>query len=251
MLAEMIDRIVHLGKLGAQVQVVELPRNQLMLKHPSGESEVIDGDAPVLNTCVTTIASFVEWVKEHADLPLRIYVSDLHIIGRVDETEDPDYHCVSFKMEQSMQLTTLKNWASCKGYLTHHAVSILRGPLADTCADSFLTVLRRMKFSIGQTGQKQVSHKGESMGREIEQQAESYEGEIPETISFVLPLFRGLPVGHSTLRCAVSVDPANETVALDFIADTLDDAIRSVVHEMVTKLQQDVPGAIVVAGIPK
>jgi hypothetical protein len=136
-------------------------------------------------------------------------------------------------------------WATVKelcdqGFRQKDFVRAVRGPLFGTTDPRWLPVFRRMDFQRLAKSTREVSNAGEKLGRSVEMAAQSADGEIPESMTFVLPVFTLQELRARELRVAIEVDVDTERIRGGRIGDDFDAAFQAARYEIVEWLRDNV-----------
>lgn len=103
---------------------------------------------------------------------------------------------------------------------------------------TLVALIRDTKWSVGSSGNANVQHGKESMGREVEAEVSAGAGAIPEQVLLSFPLFKGL-TQRVTINCALEIDPHDQTLWLTPFPDACDNEIDRVVSEIATYMRKE------------
>lgn len=248
MIREALQYLTDIGRKASEAQVIDLPDRKMGVVL-EGKLTPYDRDRPGRKVRVATLASLVDWASVLGDgRDVQVLVGEVNVTCDVDLDEVVPDRC-QMEMEISRPMAALMKWRG--GPLSiKQVVGLLRAELDGTCDKNYLSVFRRVDFSRANSSSRAISHASESMGRSVEMTAQSSHGEIPETLVFQVPMYRlGVPMPAQTLRYAVDVDSANETVAISEIGDCLRVARENARADVAEFLTKQLPeGSLVLIG---
>lgn len=229
------------------IETKELPDNQLLVARTGEESRIVKRDRDGVKYSVCDIESIVSFIKDRAtEEATHILIRDVHI----QVWTDAENHIVDFaelKISPSAAYKDLMAWESAPR-LQRSVVKALRGPLEGTFESSLLKIFKNLDFERMQGARAKVTHSGESLGRSIEQKVQSADGEIPEKLTFSLPLWRHLPVPEVKLAYAVQADCDSMQIDISPIGDTIEDALYQTKVAMRQYLETAFPNILVMIG---
>lgn len=87
----------------------------------------------------------------------------------------------------------------------------------------------------------------DTMGKSVDNAVRSLAGELPEVILFTTPLLQNAPCMPVDLRYYVEVDHDKEQIGIAAIGDFVAEAMRDTVAQLIDRLKDELPAALVVA----
>lgn len=247
MIKEALELLVDLGRKSKEARLLDLPGHRAALVR-GDDIELYDKDRQPRNVRVETLASFVRWVKSIGmGRDVQILVGDEQVIAFVD-IEDHIVDVCILPLEKSAALQWLTIWADQPLSVTE-VVRGLRTALDGAFEKSYLPTFRRIDFSRMKSSAIKVTHTGESMGRSVEKQAQSAEGEIPDVLAFDVSAYSiDVAFAKYKMRYAVDVLCDTERIAITPIGDGVDRAIYGAKAELVAWLDTALPDCMVLSG---
>ena len=116
--------------------------------------------------------------------------------------------------------------------LQSEVVELLRGPLLGCVDESYAKLMQRIDFEVRRKTRASVSAGKESLGREIESQAESANGEIPEHIALTFPWFSDFPHFSVSVKFSLCMDVPAETMKLVPVGSKLEASLNSTIERI-------------------
>jgi hypothetical protein len=113
--------------------------------------------------------------------------------------------------------------------------------------------LRSLDFTRRNDGSRTIEHGRESLGKSIEMQVQSKQGELPEVFEINLPWYSTSPVNEGWFRLSVTLDLDAASEAIRFVVrgDDLDrynqqalKMVQRIVHEMINDGGGEIPVVI-------
>lgn len=245
MLKEAIDRLAELGSEAAGIEVQHLCNRKLLVRQGTTYSTVEKDPLP-RDHVASDLDGFVNLVEDLSEGAGIIFVGETEVIGILDSDTRDDL--VRMPLVRTRALDAALELAVPRDQRT--VISKLREELYGCCDERLLAVIRRLDFSRTSDGRSHVQHGRESLGKSVEAQVQSSDGEIPEITVFNMPAFKDpLLVSEIEFRCAVTVDPANEKLSFRPMGEQLERELLRVRKGIVERLGAQLTG-LVVMGYP-
>lgn len=133
-------------------------------------------------------------------------------------------------------------------------VGLLRREFRDAIgAAEMLAAVRKLRFKQRSEGHSALTHGGESLGRQIENEVTGMEGlEIPELLTLETNLFSnpGERDHRYKLTLDLEIDPANQLFLLRPLPDEVEHVIQAALNEIAVRLEEELPDTSIFFGRP-
>lgn len=249
MLKEAIEKLAELGTTASGIEVKPLCNRKVLVRQGS-EHSLMTTDAGPRNYRCDNCDSFVELTAALGHEPI-VFVDERAVTAVLDDDYRDDK--VSMGIPYSRAFNALGEIGKpCDQRLV---IAKLREEL-DGCTDSrFLAVIRRMDFQRSNDGRAHITHGRESLGKSVEAAVQSADGDIPEAIVMQFPAWAAIGFDSTVaVKCAVTVDPVNEKIAVRPVGEELQlelARVRAKLRDfLATKFAEKASGVIVVLGSP-
>lgn len=239
MLADFVQKLWDLGERAHQVQQIDLPANRRRLIMADGSVEDVTRDPERVQTSLLSFKSLLDWCDRFGrgqSSLIEVGERSVHVLSDYRNRHLND--TAELMLVKSAGVLALENWENV-GLSQRQVMRLLRTELAGSFDERYLSIFRRLDFQRRNDGTKELKHTGESLGRSIEKQAQSLEGEIPETLVFTLPIYSNVPGEHQTLRFAVDVDADAESIEISPINDCFTSAYRTAREQLIERLESE------------
>lgn len=242
MLKEAFSLLIDLGKQSVSTQLVGLPGGGTLLVRPDRTTEVLPEPPEYGITRLTSIESLVLWAGENQ--VTEVFVKHGMIEAYANRSKKSERRIATVELHLSTAMLALQAWFGT-AKRQQSVVRDLRSTLADTFDSRYLAVFRSLDFTRRNDGSRKIGHTGESLGKSIESAAQSQYGEVPERMTFSVPLwsFDGAP--RVAIQTAIEIDAENETIYLMPVGDTVAQATNSAIAAMVETLRNSLPETFV------
>lgn len=195
-------------------------------------------DLPPRSHRVESAQHLADWAvnaKDSETAPT-IWVNDVSAVLVMD-TDGMRLDCVTLRLDSTDVFKTVSSLNDTKPWHQQKPFArMLRIELASALAPGILLdKIRRMKFESGHIVTSEATKNRESMGKQITSQV-SGEGEIPETVTLEVGVFRGW--SKFSVACSVDVDPERGLLQLAPLPDEIDRVTRLAVHEVYTTIRE-------------
>lgn len=250
MLKEALAYLADLAIKGVSPTITKLPGNKQLLYVPGLEPSELEGDRTLRQDSVGNLSSFEAWVREIGnDRDVDIWVRVDRLVAYCDATEPHLIDSAKMWLVESEQLTTLRGYS--KGVNQQNFVRHLRTTFAEQYDTKLLPIFRVLDFKRGSMTTRDVKHTGESLGRSIEEAAQSRNGDIPEKMRFNVPIWNFNASPQFEIDMAIECDNIGERFFLLPIADVFTTAVQACQLELSQRLVEtfkDVPSVRVFVG---
>jgi len=247
MLKELYETIVDQAKASVDPKLLELPGGEVLLVDGL-TTRVIKKDPVKPSDKVASISSLLDWCSKRSNEPIVVTVQGSCIVVRANREVKHLASDATFTYQQTRAYEDLQQWIS-RPRSQGQVVNALRTTLAGTCDAKILSVFKTLDFRRKSDGSRTVGHAGESLGRSVEALAQSSHGDIPETIVFSMNLYGNVPSSPCLIEVAVDVDVSNEIIQIQPVGDSLVDARRMVIKDLVERMKEELPDALVLEAI--
>lgn len=230
MIAEALKYLEQLLKDNTRVNVVPISGDRQLLVFPDGAAREIELDKTDREGYeVSDTRSFADLCEVQSIE--EIYVSQKEIIGYHSRNRASERRVCRLKLSPSKPHKLLVEMTTNITRLPEF-VRAIRGPLYGCYHEDVLKAFRAIDFTRRNDGTRSISHKGESLGRSIEAQAQSREGDIPEQIVFNIPYWSLSNSPKCKVLVAVEMDPTSEAIRLIPVGDTFDNALAESIDQL-------------------
>jgi hypothetical protein len=232
MLAEMIKAIVGLADERRQFRtLVEPDTRHMKVMNPDGSLERLEIPS-FRNYQAIDLPSLVSLLGL-AEGPRLVFVGacedGVSVMCYLDELDRKETVRMTVEYSQAYAaFVKLNDWQKQK-----LVVTTLRDQLFGSTESGLLGKLRSLDFTRRNDGTKTIEHGRESMGRSIELAVQSKNGEIPEKVTFRIPMFasRDFSKFIATCDCSLDLDASMEAIRFVPTGDQLESAIEySILH---------------------
>ncbi len=238
MLKEALAYLADLAVKGVTPQLMDLPGNKRLLWVPGSEAQELEGNRTLRRDTVGNLSSFEAWIRAvGGDRDCDIWVRHDRIVAYVDPTEPHLVDSAKMPLNESEQLKTLRSWKT--GVNQQTFVRQLRTTFAELYDEKLLPVFRVLDFKRGSMTSRDVSHRGESLGRSIEELAQSRNGAIPEKMRFNVPLWDFVSSPMAMIDMAIECDNVGERLILLPIGDAFTTAVQTAQLELCERLRAE------------
>lgn len=218
MIQEAIQKIEELTKKAMTAQVIQVPERKgvYLLQKPDGTAEMMVADPSWHNEVLDTPEELVRFIKDDianggGDANTAAIFYSEQFINFVYSLEDRR-DIATCMLKQSPQY----QWLAKFGGQPMTQASLVRALRIDFrgCLqhEGFLTVVRNLKWAVNSDGERAIQHGRESMGKNLIAELKG-EAAIPEETALLVPVFDNWN-GRKLVRCAVEIDPANQSFAI-------------------------------------
>ena len=211
MIKDFLQYMFTLGKNESTPQIHDLDRRTKIVMM-NGSSSYRDVLPPVHALKLDTIESLGIAVAAHIELyegtdGPTVYVNSKQIAVQLSPVNSEGVAAMALKQSEALTAILKGTWKQSD------LVRLLRTKLAGCFDERFLAVLKRVDFRRMNATSSKVSHTGDTLGKAVEASVQSSEGDIPEIVTFTIPIFGNadLVTFKETIRFAVDSDPNTET----------------------------------------
>ncbi len=243
MLAELMKKLEQMAKATAATERIEMPGGKAtQFVYADGSRETVEHDPPVRTTEVFAFSDFVNLVldEELATKPEVHYTSE-RLVAALDRTTRDDK--VFLRLQKSNRFDALESLDGMgKAFPQRELIDFFRVSLPCDAGDHLLPLIRQLDFQRKSGGRSRVDHQSESMGNEIEEEAQGT-SEIPETLTLVAPVFAnpGLVDIQISAKVVLTIEFQNQCIRLRAQADAISDGIWSAAEEVGRRLREKLP----------
>lgn len=240
--ADALKYLVETGKALAEPKTVKLPGGRTMTMFGDSIDIAETDPVPIMDT-LETLQDLAIWLERYATeagiddrFPPVVMVGAFSVQAFVRRETHHDKATAHVPIPFSAAFDAIRVLCT-DGMKQKEFVRALRGPWANSIDGQWLPVFRRMDFQRLQTSTRAVGPKGESLGRSVEMQAQSAEGDIPEQLTFRLPVYQLPELSQQELRVALEVDVDAEKIRGFRIGDDFELALTDARREIVLWLR--------------
>lgn len=235
MLKDALAYLADLATKSVAPQLVKLPGNKVAFHIPGREADILDGDRDNRKDTVSTLNSFELWIRDiGTDRDIDIWVRGEQLVAECDACEPHLVDKLRMHLVESAQMKQLREFGKGVGQVAF--VRHLRSLLAESYDEKLLPIFRALDFKRLDQTARDVRHTRESLGRSIELEAQSRNGEIPEKMRFQIPVWDFISSPVCTVDLAVEIDNPGERIILLPVADAFTAAIQSAQLELQQRL---------------
>lgn len=240
MLAELVEKLVSLGRATQKIEVVPIPGDpRVVIIREGSEVKRAELPPPLRAHKVSSFPDFVAAVKAICTDP-QVFFRETEAVAYVDCEDRREF--VTMPLEYSERWAATQRLAKEVSFTPKEAINFLRFALNCVSAEPVIQGLRRIDFTRTSAGRTVNEHGRESLGKSIEaivQQADA----IPD--SFVLtfpPLVNlGLRLIEVSVRVGVLIDHEQQRIVFRLLADGLTDARESMLRQLGDALAKAMP----------
>ncbi len=233
MLAELLERIVSLGRSADAAQILRdpaLPRSVIIAK---GEKfQFHDAEAPIRTMEIESMDDVLEIAQNEEIAPdAEVYFSPARIVVILNRREMREYAALNLQESKRFQAVRALELEP-KSFSPKQAVKFIRYELHGVSADSLVAALGRIDFTRKSEGRHTVEHGKESLGRSVEMQVQQAD-KLPDAFNVTVPVFTNPGIRHTVaVQCGLYLDVEAERVEVRVLTDqvqyALDSAMASV-----------------------
>lgn len=206
MLQEAIEYIRDLAAQSLTPRVVEIPgdKRKLLVASSDGVSER-EIPAPLRNHQVATVEDLAALANRASGASVWHDFTAVHLLWDDEDRRDRTKLPLEYSDEWN---TVTKLQTQCK-LDQKQLVRLLRVDLADCISlPSLITSLRKIKFRASTSGEGNVQHGNESLGRQVEAEVTGIDSTIPEQVTLQVRVYRNFGEDERwPVRCDLEIDP--------------------------------------------
>ena len=210
----------------------DLPEGKRLILLPDGEMREVTVDGPNARDNVSDLPSLVRWIQSYATDAVIIKIAPSRITVDVDRHLRHDHDWCGMDFIASEAASALREWEAGIGHAK--LMRLLRGELYQAC--DYVNTFRSLDFERSDKASGRINHDSESLGRSIEGRAQAAGGELPETVSFSLPLFNEPSCPMATLQYSLIVDAESRLLKIlpqgDRVAEAMHETLLYYVSEL-------------------
>ncbi|MCA8968809.1 MAG: hypothetical protein KDC95_03470 [Planctomycetes bacterium] len=221
MLAELVDKLVGLGRNAARVEVLEVP-GSLGRRHyvRNGESlSIVTRESRPQKTEFLDLADFAAAVKHCPEPEVHVHRGGVYALTDRGDRFDR----VSLELEETRRMGALRSLSTGWSGSPKQAMLVLRKEFYGTGVEPVIQALSRIDFKRTSSGKSHVEHGRESLGRSVEASVQQADA-VPESFVIRLPSIWdtiGLRSIGIELECQLFIDVEDEKIELRVPVDEL------------------------------
>jgi hypothetical protein len=246
---EAIEFVLGVGRDGEKPTLTQLPGNKVMVTR-GGTEMILDENRRSRADKVADVESLLEWLKLEslAESTVEIQVNAREIVICAGY-EEPSRSICTMPLEKSPAMKLLESWLQT-AFVQRQIVRALRGPLWGLCNPGYLAIFKSIDFARAKSNKANLTHASESLGRSVENAAQSSAGAIPEELVFDMTAYLiSVPVDPTTVRFALDVEHDVEKFNLSPIGIAWDEMAASERRQIADWFKGQVPAATVTVGV--
>lgn len=244
MLAELVDRLVELGRKSAETAIVQVPGipDAAWLVWPDGARAEVKIPPKDQHPKMSDLASFIDKVKGASGEP-EVFVAEGNLYAHLDRDERRE--SVELPLRESSRFILCQKLQSAPRVMApREAVKMLRLELASQ-DHHMVAALSKIDFLRKGSGKSVVGHGSESLGRTVEaivQQAD----DIPTTFVVTVAIWTngGLAPYAEQITFGIHLDPQAETVEIRALPDQVELARARALERLADEIREQLGGEI-------
>lgn len=205
------------------------------------ERHVVD-PAPRSHTLnrISDIPRFLGNVRENIEAKPSVWIAEAGVTIVLSDTAETNKLGKAFcPLQTTTQLQTLRQLATGLRQKQRPFSTMLRTTFYDAIqegdgdARQLMQAVKVIDWKNSSSGRSTAEHGRESLGREIKSEIVAENGGLPEFCVFRFPVFNDPDFRQlKPFRCAVDVDPNDQTFALQVMANSIEYAIFAALEEI-------------------
>lgn len=237
---DFVDALAEPARESQETAIVTAPGGagdyRYYLCRPGEEPKLVEADKRprvVRSSSITGLCDAVRCLRDGLGGATVVYVGQLQIAANIDEM-GAGRHRVSMDFNTTEQMRAVEELVA-KPIGQTELVWLLRSTLAGCCAHpQFATMVRKLKIKSNEDGERTVGVGRESIGASVVREMSGIDGDLPETVSFSVPVFE--EVMHDThaakrheetVELAVRVDLERQSFIFKSTGSSVLDAKRN------------------------
>ena len=243
-----IDRIATLATRANGARVIQIPggpSHVTMLEDREGQIRSVEALPPLRAYKAFSLDGLAEQLLSIASKEdAAVFVGREAVVAVFNEDEDRR-NLSTVSLTRSEAFASLCKLEEASKIAQQDLVLELRTTFAHSFGpDSFLPVVRKLKFSRSTDGASDVQHGRESMGKQVTAEVSGVDGAIPEEVTFTVPVYDQVEF-LASVRCAVHVDVVEAAFVVKPLGGEIEKALREANAHMAQHLMTRLGGWVV------